>query len=326
MVTIKEVAKKADVSVATVSRVLNNRGYLSESIKKKVNKAVKELHYTPNSAARSLTGKKLKLIGLVVPMINNPFYSELIQNIESLLVRSNYKVIICNSYNNAKKEINYLKLLTNNNVDGIITSSVNFSSDIKEAYRNLDIPIVSFDRQFDSKIPVVTSDNYNGGQLIGTLLKTTTSQKILFINTGKESQFDEQRLNGLRDLCESANVIPVSLPFIDTNIKIKEMNIKDCIIKYKPDSIVCSDDMTALIAMRICRQYDKRVPNDIQIVGYDGSKMIQNVWPELTTVIQPIKEIAHLLVDLLAKQINGQKLNKTEFILPTDIHIGTTTK
>ena len=162
MAKLSDVAKKAGVSVTTVSRVINNYGSLSEKTKNAVFTAMHELNYQPNSLARSLQGKQTKLVGVIFPSITNPFYAELIADIEDKLFKNGYKVILCNANENAEKELSYLRMLTANQVDGIIVGT--HSNEIKE-YQTMDLPVVSFDRTLGTKIPTISSDNFQGAQL-----------------------------------------------------------------------------------------------------------------------------------------------------------------
>ena len=156
MPTIKDVAERAGVSVTTVSRVLNNRGYISEATRKKVYQAMEELDYQPNEVARSLFRKKSNIIGLIVPTVAHPFFAELTAYLETYAYSRGYKVLICNSQLDASKEQEYIWMLRRNQVDGIIMASHTLEV---EEYKKLDLPVVAFDRFISKRIPYVTSDN-----------------------------------------------------------------------------------------------------------------------------------------------------------------------
>ena len=148
---LTDVAKKAGVSATTVSRVINNYGYLSQQTKEKVYAAMKELNYQPNSLARSLHGKSTKLIGLIFPSVTNPFFAELVEEIENKFFNAGYKVILCNSADNKEKERAYIRMLIANQVDGIIAGAHNLGI---EEYNKVGLPIVSFDRKLSDQIPL----------------------------------------------------------------------------------------------------------------------------------------------------------------------------
>ena len=159
---LTDVAKKAGVSVTTVSRVINDYGYISQKTRDKVFAAMEELNYQPNSLARSLHGKSTNLVGLIFPAITNPFFAELVEKIEQKLFSEGYKVILCNAGSDKEKEREYLKMLLANQVDGIIAGAHNLGID---EYNRVGLPIVSFDRKLSEQIPIVSCDNYAGGKL-----------------------------------------------------------------------------------------------------------------------------------------------------------------
>lgn len=310
---LTDVAELAGVSPTTVSRVINKKGYLSDKTIKKVKEAMKTLGYKPNNLARSLQGKSAKLIGLIFPNISNIFYAELIEYLEVELFRQGYKVIICNSQNDPKKEKDYLEMLAANQVDGIISSSHNLCID---DYEKVEAPIVAFDRNLAPNVPIVASDNFEGGKLAANQLMKVGCQNILMI-TGNDNSNSPTALRhaGFQTLLPQAPVINVPSDYSAIR---KEMEIKNILIQHKPDGIFVSDDLTAILVMKIAGDLGLAVPNDLKIVGYDGTTFIENYYPQLTTIKQPIKEIAHLCVDVLLKQIAKEDF-ATEYILPISL-------
>lgn len=310
---LTDVAELAGVSPTTVSRVINKKGYLSDKTVKKVKEAMRTLGYKPNNLARSLQGKSAKLIGLIFPNISNIFYAELIEYLEVELFRQGYKVIICNSQNDPKKEKDYLEMLAANQVDGIISSSHNLCID---DYEKVEAPIVAFDRNLAPNVPIVASDNFEGGKLAANQLMKVGCQNILMI-TGNDNSNSPTALRhaGFQTLLPQAPVINVPSDYSAIR---KEMEIKNILIQHKPDGIFVSDDLTAILVMKIAGDLGLAVPNDLKIIGYDGTTFIENYYPQLTTIKQPIKEIAHLCVDVLLKQIAKEDF-ATEYILPISL-------
>ena len=200
VVKLTDVAKLAGVSPTTVSRVINNYGYLSQKTIDKVHQAMEELNYQPNGLARSLQGKSTQLIGLVFPSVSHPFFGELIETLERKLFVQGYKVILCDSEKDPEKERAYLRMLAANKVDGVITGSHNLA--INE-YENVSLPIVSFDRFLAPGIPIVSSQNFQGGQKATEALFASGAQKIAIItganNTGAPSDY---RLAGYKQTME----------------------------------------------------------------------------------------------------------------------------
>ncbi|TWT09851.1 LacI family DNA-binding transcriptional regulator [Streptococcus sp. sy004] len=310
---LTDVAELAGVSPTTVSRVINNKGYLSEKTINKVKDAMKTLGYKPNNLARSLQGKSAKLIGLIFPNISNIFYSELIEYLEIELFHHDYKVIICNSQNDPKKEKEYLEMLAANQVDGIISSSHNLGID---DYEKVEAPIVAFDRNLAPNIPVVASDNFEGGKLAAQNLIKVGCQKIIMI-TGNDNSNSPTSLRhaGFSSILPQAQIFNVASHFSAIR---KEMEIKNILVKEKPAGIFVSDDLTAILVMKIAQDLEITIPEQLKIIGYDGTNFVEKYFPQLTTIKQPIQEIAVLCVEILLKQIAKENVNK-DYILPISL-------
>lgn len=310
---LTDVAKAAGVSPTTVSRVINNKGYLSNKTISKVNEAMKALGYKPNNLARSLQGKSAKLIGLIFPNISHIFFAELIEHLETELFKEGYKVIICNSQNDPEKEREYLEMLEANQVDGIISSSHNLGID---DYDKVEAPIIAFDRNLAPNIPVISSDNLAGGKLAASCLQKAGCRRPLMI-TGNDNSNSPTGLRklGFSEIFPEAHVfhVPSNLSAIR-----KEMEIKAILKSQKPDGIFLSDDMTAILTKNIAEGLGHKIPQDLKLIGYDGTHFIENYYPFLSSVKQPIKEIAQLLVDVLLKKIDGQEI-EANYILPVSL-------
>jgi transcriptional regulator with XRE-family HTH domain len=153
-VKLKDIAKMVGVNVSTVSRVLNNRGYISQELRGKVFSAMEQLNYHPNEVARSLLRKRSNVIGLVVPAVAHPFFGELCQCIENYAYTQKYRVMLCNSQHDKEKELSYLTLLKANQVDGIIMASQTI--DVEE-FTKIKLPVVTIEREIDH-IPYISSD------------------------------------------------------------------------------------------------------------------------------------------------------------------------
>lgn len=175
---IREVAEEAQVSTATVSRVLNNRGYISKETRDKVQAAMRKLEYYPNDLARALYQKRTYTVGVIFPSNVHPFQAELIQDIEYLLSQKGYKMLLCNSLNNPQKEIDYLTMLRKNQVDGIIVGTHN---KYVSGYQNSKLPIVAIDRDLGENTTTVACDNYAGGKMAVQLLIDRGCKQILDI-------------------------------------------------------------------------------------------------------------------------------------------------
>lgn len=318
MVTkLTDVAELAGVSPTTVSRVINKKGYLSKKTIQKVNEAMRELGYKPNNLARSLQGKSSKLVGLIFPNISHIFYAELIEHLERELFDKGYKTIICNSEHDSDKEREYLEMLEANQVDGIISGSHNLGI---PDYDRVTAPIISFDRNLSPNIPVVSSDNFQGGVLAAHSLKEAGCKRIVMI-TGNDDSCSPTALRrtGFSSVLPDAYFINVSSDYSPVR---KEMEIKTILERFQPDGIFTSDDLTAMLVMKVANESQIKIPQDLKLIGYDGTAFIENYLPQLTTIKQPIHDIAQLTVELLLKKIAGQTLSDKEHKLPITLISG----
>lgn len=325
MPTIKDVAERAGVSVTTVSRVLNNRGYISEATRKKVYKAMEELDYQPNEVARSLFRKKSNIIGLIVPTVAHPFFGQLTSYLETYAYSRGYKVLICNSQLDASKEQEYIWMLRRNQVDGIIMAS--HTLDVEE-YKKLNLPVVAFDRSISRRIPYVTSDNYQGGRLAAELLLKRGCTKIAHMCGSLElDMLANQRHRAFMDVAEE-NKIPYFTVETDINVfevsKYEEL-LTDLLVQHPDiDGLFLNSDIMAMAAMKVCSNLGKRVPHDMKIIGYDDVSIASLVSPQITTIRQPIAKMSELSVKLIEDLVNEKSVS-VENCLPVElIERGTT--
>ncbi|WP_276357264.1 LacI family DNA-binding transcriptional regulator [Cohnella caldifontis] len=313
MPKIEDVAERAGVSVTTVSRVLNNRGYISQKTRDKVYQVMKELNYQPNEMARALFRKKSNMIGLIIPAVSHPFFSELAYHLEHYADRKEYKLLLCNSNRDIAKESKYIEMLKKNQVDAIIMGSTVLEV---EHYLNLNLPIVSFDRTVADDIPIVTSDNVMGGKLAARLLIGKGCRKLAYVYRGvggphHQALLASGRTQGFEAEVRAAGIESVHLQLEATNGD--EHKNEQEIVRFMErhpdlDGIFASSDLIAAEAIQACRQLRKSVPGEIKIVGYDDVRIASLMSPRLSTVKQPIREMCECTIDLVAKQLEGEEV------------------
>lgn len=325
-IKLTDVAQLAGVSPTTVSRVINNYGSLSQKTIDKVHAAMKELNYQPNSLARSLQGKNTRLVGLIFPTVANPFYGELVEKIERKLFEMDYRTILCDSAHNKEKERSYLNMLAANKVDGIIAGAHNLGI---EEYEDLELPIVSFDRYLADGIPIVGSDNFQGGFLATENLFLRGARKIAIMTGSQESDSPtNERLNGYLAFLEKQGLPSQIFSFHSTaqSTTLKKLEIKRILENEDIDGIFCTDDLTAILVANQCHKSNISVPDQLKIIGYDGTKLIQNYFPQLTTMAQPISDYADVLIDLLLQRVQDpEKPLESHYHLPVKLIQGETT-
>lgn len=319
MATIHDVAKIANVSVTTVSRVLNNRGYISEATRTNVYKAMEELNYQPNEIARSLLRKQSNVIGLIIPSVSHPFFSELTNYVENYAYGLGFKILLCNSQLDKAKEKDYIEMLKRNRVDGIIMGSHTLQV---EEYVHLKSPIVTIDRQISSDIPYISSDNFTGGSLAAELLVNKGCKKIAHICGNLELQLLANRRTEAFQAIMKEKGIPHMIIQTDMNVfdQAQYEQMIHRLLQEHPDidGIFATSDIIAAFAVKECAAAGKRIPSEVKIIGYDDINAARWMTPEITTIQQPIEQIGKTAVDLIVKQMNEEPF-EVENILPVTL-------
>jgi LacI family transcriptional regulator len=320
MAGIKDVAKLAGVGLGTVSRVLNNSGYVSDATRKKVYAAIKELNFVPNEVARSFKKSATKIVGLLLPTVWHPFFSELAFYIENELSKSDYKLMLCNSEHNVEKELDYFEMLKKNQVAGIIMISY---SDFLQGME-IDLPVVSIDRLISPSIPYVASDNYEGGRVAAEALIKRGCQKLAYVGGGsKVPTAVSKRKEGFVAAAEQHQVqYTVYEDVIDLG---EERKLIQAFFKTHPefDGVLTSTDMFAAALISEAEKQNLHCPSDIQVIGFDGIQTNDYFKPLLATIRQPVEGLAKTSVQLLLQMIEGQEV-KHETILDISLFEGET--
>ncbi|MDF2907343.1 MAG: hypothetical protein K0R34_2664 [Herbinix sp.] len=317
MATIKDVAKHSNVSIATVSRIINNRGPISSTTRQKVYDSMKVLNYQPNEMARALQKQKSNIIGLIVPSIEYAFFSRLIEAIEETCHSNGYKLMLCRSAENEDREIEMVSMLEGNKVDGIILCSRLGDASI---YAGKTMPIVSIDRNIEG-FSTVTSDNYNGGTLAAKeLFKVGCKRPVLFGIKIPEYMAMNDRNIGFFEECKKLGLNPQHLCASDALID--EENIVQSFLKgmdqYQDvDGLFITSDMIA--AKIICDQEVRKrgTLNRMPIISYDGLEISKLL--DITTIEQPIYEMGVCATEQVIRGIKG-KVMHTRSILPVRLN------
>lgn len=314
LVSIKDVAKRAGVSVATVSRVLNNKGYVSEISREKVEQSIQDLNYKPNEVARSLFKKQSKTIGLIVPDIMNPFFPELARAVEDRATELGYSVILCNTDENKEKEQHYLDVLLQKYVDGIIVSSNTLSA---EQIHKLNIPIVSIDREISQGIPTIVVENKKGAHMATRFLKDKACKRIAHIRGPLGVINADERCEGYKEIVSGELWFRESYIVngrFDMQSSIKATNQ---LLRLHPeiDAIFAANDTMAIGAIKAAHQLGRKIPEDIAIIGFDGIALSKATVPELTTIVQPIYELGEKATTMLVRLIEKKPVEKTFYKL-----------
>lgn len=316
-VTIKDVASQCGVSVATVSRVINNSELVAGDTKEKVMKAIDELGFIPNTLARGLSTKKSNTIGAIVPNIANPFFGEIIEGVEQIASERNYNIIIINSGYNREKVFKDIMVLRGREVDGIIMSSADVDEKSLDALYNDRFPFV-LTGPVDYRYPVnyVSVDNEEGTRIAVEHLIKLGHKRIGYISSGKDNYIDLLRFEGYKKAL-TLHKLP-----IDPNIyfyehpqkEVKKMKNMDQ--ASRPTALFAFNDHIALDYMEALERNDIKIPDEMAIVGFDNIKMASHYAINLTTVDNRQIEFGRMATEMLLDMIDGDRA-KTQQIIRT---------
>ncbi len=301
--TIKDVAERAGVSVTTVSRVLNDRGSLSDKTRKKVHAAIEELNYYPNQMAVSLFKKRSMLVGLIVPDVSHPFYGSEIKHIEEYLFAKGYKLMLCNSGENQQREKEYLTMLQRNKVDGVILAS--HTLDLED-YSKVSLPVVALDRYLGKTIPTVSADHEQGGRLAAEELLRCGCKKVAqIIGFSAVPTPSNERYDVFRKVMLESGVKCLDYELPLNAFRFSEyLDFVQDILANDPDiDGLFAVDNVALAACKIASALSIRIPEQMKVVGYDGTELSLMNNLSLSTVVQPIRKITQSAVEMLLSMI-----------------------
>ncbi|MCD5002533.1 LacI family DNA-binding transcriptional regulator [Enterococcus saccharolyticus] len=320
--TMKEVAKLAGVGVGTVSRALNN-GSIKESTRKKIDAAIKELNYQPDFYARGLKTNKTYTVALILPSVWHPFFSEFAFHVENYLEENNYKMFLCNSKEDITKEREYIQMVTQNKVDGIIGITY---ADIDE-YISSNLPFVSIDRYFTEEVIYVTADNAAGGRLAVQELIKRGAKHLAYIGGYQETPNEtKNRCEYFEIECKEQNIDYEILNVLEPITKDTWIQIEDFLKRHSEiDGIFTINDSLAVEVCQLLDKLGRNVPNEVQVIGFDGQQSREGEPYLVSTIVQPIEQMAKSAVELLLNVIQGKEVEKRT-VLPVHFGEGWTTK
>jgi DNA-binding LacI/PurR family transcriptional regulator len=318
--TLKDIAKELNTSVATVSRALKNHPAISEQMKDKVMQLARELDYHPNSIALSLLKNRSYTIGVIVPEVAHNFYSIVMEGIEDAAINAGYNVLFCMSKESKEREVNVLSTLLHSRIDGLLIAPSKETKDYKhlETLFNREMPLIFFDRHC-AEIPAskVLVDDYKGAFKAVEHLASVGCKRIAHIAGPQNLSNSQQRLGGYTDALKALNV-EVRDELVMTNDLTRE-SVQACTKKLleldeKPDAVFAYNSFIAFESMLVIKEKGLKIPDDIAFVGFANEPVISYLEPQLTTVVQPAYQIGKEAVNLFFKQVNS---NAERFIPET---------
>lgn len=322
MVTRREVAQLAGVSPTTVSRIINDNGYVSEEVRIKVLAAIDELGYVPNRVARSLRTQKSKQVACITYGLTNTFYAEVVQGIEEEALENGYTFSVYSSHIDKQQ---YHQLILGGFYDGLIIltpSEFLDSVDLKKMRRTIPISVY-WDLGDQTNIPNIKINLKEAMKKTVNYLLDNGHSKIVYLgSTNNGVGFKEnQRLNGYMEALIDRGIsfsddYLLSVPTWRETAVLGYMKVKELIEKQVPfTAISACNDLMAIGAIKALVESGLNVPNDISVTGFDDIELANMITPSLTTISFPKKAIGHSLMNILLRQINGEKIhgNVTEY-------------
>ena len=323
MANIKDVARHANVSVTTVSHVINKTRFVSADLEQRVWEAVRVTNYQPNALARSLRIKQTRTIGMVIPDNANPFFAEVAHQIEDQSFDLGYNVILCNTEGSLKKEQSYVNVLLEKQVDGVVLVATSYKSEHLRQIVGGGLPVVVVDRELeDLHCDVVIADNLSVGQRATRYLLEIGHQVIACITGPSDITPSSERVRGYHQALEAAGLQYQAELLEPGNFQADGgySAMRKLLAKNpRPTGVFACNDIMAIGALRAIGEAGLKVPQDIAIVGVDNIPLAEYTTPPLTTVALPYKEMGRLATELLISRINGDKSTPQRHVLGTKL-------
>lgn len=298
--TMKDVAIEAGVALGTVSKVINGLP-VGESYKIRVEDAIRKLDYHVNSYAQGLKASKTYTVALLIPSTYHPYFGKLAYQINLSLLKRNYRMLLCSTEYNPGLEQEYVTMAQQNKVDGIIGLTYNPNLKVDNS-----IPFVSIDRAISPHIPCVTSDNFTGGQMAAEKLADLGCKNIAFLRIGSSlTNEPNKRKAGFENGCLARN-LNYSMKILEDGSSIDEFEafLKEHTHNGKLDfdGLFCVTDRTVYDVRKFLSKMNLRVPEDVQMIGFDGIRFFGDGDYVCSTIVQPVEEIAEMCVELLLQE------------------------
>ncbi|GLH64612.1 catabolite control protein A [Parageobacillus sp. G301] len=329
-VTIYDVAREANVSMATVSRVVNGNPNVKPSTRKKVLEAIERLGYRPNAVARGLASKKTTTVGVIIPDISSIFFAELARGIEDIATMYKYNIILSNSDQNKEKELHLLNTMLAKQVDGILFMGGNITEEHVNEFQKSPVPIVlAATIEPNNTIPSVNIDYEQASFEAVTYLVEKGNKRVAYVTGPTDDPINQKKLAGYRRALETHGIAYDEELIIegdnsyDSGIEAYE---KIAELAEKPTAVFAGTDEMALGIIHSAQDHGVRIPDQLEVVGFDNTRLATMVRPRLTTVVQPMYDIGAVAMRLLTKYMNKENVENHIVVLPHRIEYRNSTK
>jgi LacI family transcriptional regulator len=325
MTTVKDVARKAGVSTATVSRVINGNRFVSEELRARVYQTMREIDYRPNAIARSLRCKETRNIALVVPDIAYPFVAEVAKGVEDEVFKVGYSAILCESQGNEERECACIRLLLTKQVDGIVFVASGESPSYIQALVEQRVPVVVCGRDLpDVAVDTVITDNAGSGYQATEYLIRSGHHRVGCIVGPPGLGISDGRENGYRRALEECGIPWEAVLTARGDFRCRggyDAMRELLALDDRPTAVFACNDLMAMGAICAASKCGLRVPQDLAIIGCDDIALASFTNPSLTTVAHPKREMGRVAVDMLVRRIENRDMRPTKRVLPTELVI-----
>ncbi len=325
--TIKDVAKMAEVSISTVSRVINDSKPVSPEARRRVLDAIEELGYRPNEIARSLVTKKTNVMGIIVDDIGSSYVAQIIRGVEEVGRMYNYDLLLLSSYGGKDSELRFAQLLMQKQVAGIIIVSEILNIETLEYLNKTKIPFVYLNKYYNVlESPTVAIDNYDASEKVMKYLIDGGHKKIAYVTQKKDIDItiEKQKIDAYKKWMSSIKEIPIILSVDGHNISTGYNlgnQVKNLIKKDQVTALYCCEDEIALGVINYLYDHHIKVPEDISIIGYGDTSLASVYRPALTTIKEPYYDIGAVSIRKILKQLEGEELESQTIVLPVQLII-----
>jgi LacI family transcriptional regulator len=323
MATIRDVAQRAGVSTMTVSRVLNNSGYVSQDARARVEAAITDLGYVPNTIGLSLRFKQTKTLALVLTDITNPFFTTVARGVEDAASDRGYTVIVCNTDESESEQARYLNILLQKRTDGVILVPACSAPEPVEWLRSRGMPVVVLDRRVPgAQVDIVRCDSEEGGYRLTKLLLELGHRRIAMLTGPLQVSTAQERANGYKAALYEAGIQPDESLIMSGHFTIDgggELLRRAIALDPRPTAAFAANNFIAIGAYRALREAGLRVPEDMALVSFDDLPEQMVLDPILTVAAQPAYEMGKRSTELLFARLADPEADPQEIVLPTEI-------
>lgn len=320
MATIKDVAHRAQVSISTVSHVVNHTRFVSEKIRSEVENAIRELGYVPSAVARSLKSNTTKTIGMLIPNCSNPYFAEIVRSVEDHCFAAGYTLILCNTDDEPHRQSIYLQVLAEKRIDGIIIISTGDDRTLLRLLEGLTIPAVLLDREIpDVNCDIVETAHLQGGFMATEHLIALGHRRIACLAGPQDLNPSGQRIQGWLNALAQGGLTAESSDLLWHSDFTSQggFDTLQAILATPapPTAVFVCNDLMCLGALSAAHEAGVHVPRNLSLIGFDDIELVRFAYPALTTVVQPKQRMGVLAVEILLERIQGGRVDAKKVML-----------